>query len=523
MPTSTPALPTLREVIDAHLNAADPHVLTAHDRLDTPVEWVHSSEIFEIGPLLAGGELLLTTGLGLAGLDAGTRRHYVADLADRGVAGLAFETGRSFDAVPEEMISEGSRRRLPIIELRRIVPFIVVCRAANTALVSDEVGQWRARAALDSALHDDLVGGGIAAMLGHIADAVAGPVVLIDSSGALLAAHGVDDDRAAWRLVDDARGSVAIEARGREVGRLIAGPSDGSTLSPDSLHALLSLAAGPIGSALKRSDSRGVVAGAQLLDDLLASRPLRRADLAARLGNSGIGLTSSTTLVPVAAASPDARMASASLTGAATSLGAGIVHGVVDATAYAVLAVPDNTLEAGDDPVGHVAAELDRAGARSGRVTIAVGDVISVSDAAHGPGLALALGHGLRSAAEQLAIAMDLARRGAVRGHVFTARQLAADAAVRHLPAEQRSDLVELIGPLVDHDRAASTQLVATIDAHLRHGCSATRSAQALHIGRQSLYQRLERIRTLLGFDPAAPEVYASILLAVSAFHADQR
>ena len=106
---------TLRQIIDDFLADADPHVLTAHDHLERPVIWVHSSEIYEIGPLLSGGELLLTTGLGLAGLDAGTRRHYIRELAERGVVALAFEIGRSFDSVPDEIIREGSARRLPII------------------------------------------------------------------------------------------------------------------------------------------------------------------------------------------------------------------------------------------------------------------------------------------------------------------------------------------------------------------------------------------------------------------------
>lgn len=85
--------PTLREVLDSHLAAAEPRILSGHEHLDAPVCWVHSSEIYEIGPLLTGGELLLPTGLGLRGLDAGTRKHYVQDLAQRGVAAVAIEGG----------------------------------------------------------------------------------------------------------------------------------------------------------------------------------------------------------------------------------------------------------------------------------------------------------------------------------------------------------------------------------------------------------------------------------------------
>ncbi|TKA13077.1 hypothetical protein FCI23_03585 [Actinacidiphila oryziradicis] len=75
---------------------------------DRPVRWVHSSEIYEIGPLLSGGELLLTTGLGLAGADPGARRHWVRQLAARDVAGVAFEIGRSLPDVPAEVGTGGS-------------------------------------------------------------------------------------------------------------------------------------------------------------------------------------------------------------------------------------------------------------------------------------------------------------------------------------------------------------------------------------------------------------------------------
>jgi len=92
---------TLREILSFDiLGDAAPEILCGEKGLDRPVRWVHSSEIYEIGPLLSGGELLLTTGLGLAGADAGARRHYVRELDERGVAGIAVELGRSLAEMP---------------------------------------------------------------------------------------------------------------------------------------------------------------------------------------------------------------------------------------------------------------------------------------------------------------------------------------------------------------------------------------------------------------------------------------
>ena len=515
---SSSRLPSLRQVIDRHLAPAGPHVLTAHDRLEVPVSWVHSSEIFEIGPLLAGGELLLTTGLGLAGLDAGTRRHYVRDLAERGVAGIAFEVGRTFDAVPEEMLHEGSAAHLPIIELPRVVPFIEVCRVANSAIVADELTDLRLQSTLDAALHDDLTApGGVAAMLGHLSDATGGPIVLVGTNGALIAAHGVDDDRAAWQVVDTALATATISVRGREIGRVVAGgaASGTSTSSTPSvsrarLADLLELATGPLGAVLTRTGPHRSTAGTRLVGELLDERAIRRADLFARLIESGIAITESMSLVPVAADAPDPRMAESALTQLTAALG-GLITATIDATVYALVAV---TASDTVDPVERVRTELISPGAHLARITVVIGESCAIRGATPGVELAARLGGSLQAAHERLALAISLRREKGSAGKVFTARELAADAALATLDTSTRAELARMIEPLRCYDEATSSELVITLETHLRNGCSATRSGQALHIGRQSLYQRLDRIRSLLGFDPTSPEMYASMVLA---------
>ncbi|MGW0035102.1 PucR family transcriptional regulator [Gordonia sp. NPDC003376] len=524
--TDTTGSPTLREVIDRHLAGSDPRVLTAHDRLDVAVSWVHSSEIFEIGPLLSGGELLLTTGLGLAGLDAGTRRHYIRDLADRGVAALAFEIGRTFDEIPEEMIREGSTAHLPIIELRNVVPFIDVCRAANTAIVSDELAGLRLRSALDSRLHAVLTtAGGAAAMIAHIATATGCPIVLVGAGGALLAAHGADDDRAAWRLVDTAIASVPITVRDREIGTLYAGPLAGRRDSrpedQEKVTELLTVGAGPVGAALTRSGPGRSAIGARLVAELLDGRPVRRADLYARLTSSGVPLTDSSHLVAVAVDAPDPRMAETVLA-RADATGA-VVHATVDATVHALMLVPGTRDPDGSDPVDRIHRAITAAATRVGRITAVVGDATAVGGFDSGAGLSGALGDALRTSSERLSIAIGVRRDGPRGDGVFTGRELAADAAARTLPEVIDIELARLLEPLRAHDENLSAQLAHTLDVHLRYGCSATRSAAALHIGRQSLYQRLDRIRGLLGFDPTTREMYPTVLLALGVLRARSR
>src|SRR3954470_9089936 len=96
---------TLREVLalDA-LQRAAPEMLVGAGLLDRPVRWVHTSELAEAAYLLRGGELLLTTGLGITGRGAVGEAAYVAALAERGVAALALELGWTFPEAPRALI-----------------------------------------------------------------------------------------------------------------------------------------------------------------------------------------------------------------------------------------------------------------------------------------------------------------------------------------------------------------------------------------------------------------------------------
>ncbi|MGW6624504.1 PucR family transcriptional regulator [Nocardia sp. NPDC055002] len=504
-------LPTVRQLLADQFLAADPLVLSGRSSLDRAVRWVHSSEIFEISPLLSGGELLLTTGLGLAGVDAGTRRHYLREIADREVAGVTIELGRTFDTVPPDMVAEASRAGLPLIALRRVVPFIDLCRAANTVIVSREVGMLRVVDGLTRELLVELgAGHGPARLLSKVGAVTGCPVVLTAGSGALVAAHGVDDDRSAWAAVESAGATAKITVRESFWGTLTAGP--GSPLDPTTLGEVLDRAAAVLGPALARSadpTGRPRRVATRLLADLLADKQIRPADLRARLAAAGAGATAGLRLVPVAVDAPDTRIAARLLDSAVKELGRPGVIGEVHATVYGVLA-PD---PGATDPVAEIADLMRKACATNSidGVTLVVGDPAESTAASLSAAL-VATGPALRLAVRQRR------DRAGQNGPVTTRRALAGDLLVDTLPAADRARLVETtLAPLIAWDTAHHSALTHTLEAFLRHGGSATRCAAALHIGRQSLYQRLDRIKALLGFDPAAPELTPTVLLALSA------
>jgi purine catabolism regulator len=85
--------------------------------------------------------------------------------------------------------------------------------------------------------------------------------------------------------------------------------------------------------------------------------------------------------------------------------------------------------------------------------------------------------------------------------------QLAGDPLARRLVREE-------IGPLIEHDRRNGTALVDTLRAFLSHGSNKVATAAALHVRRQTLYQRLARITSLIG-DVNVPRRHTNLVLAV--------
>ncbi|MBC3842872.1 PucR family transcriptional regulator [Streptacidiphilus sp. 4-A2] len=400
---------TLREILAFDvLGEAAPEVLCGERELDRPVRWVHSSEIYEIGPLLSGGELLLTTGLGLAGADAGARRHYVRELAERGVAGVAVELGRSLAEMPYELLDESRRRGLPLVALRAVVPFIRIAEAANTAIVTQSLAD-RPYPAADR-------DGRAAALLADLADGTA-------------------------------RSQPDVLARARAL-----------DFRPERGHRLLGAAAtGPGAPAVL--DRAACALDAELL----------RAPLA--------GGTAALLAVPAGAGDPVRAVQAA--------LGAGVAAGLTVALGHACPA---------DAAWSRWGESL-----REARAALGLALTVPPAEPARAPGAA----GGVRVTSSR-ALALE--------------RQLTGDG----LTPASRDRLAHLVsrslGPLLEWEAAHPSDLVRTLEVHLRNGCSPTRTAALLHVGRQSLYQRLERIESLLGLPVAAADSHAELLLACCAY-----
>ena len=170
----------------ATFTAADPVLRAgAAAAADTQLRWVHSSEVLDIAPLLSGGELLLTGGDALVTASDARRVEYIRQLAERGVGALAVETGQRLASLPSSMVRAAEEAGLPLIEFRKVVPFVGIMQAINSMLVSESVAHLR-RA--DEASHEMAVELAHGSSLDQILAVLAG---IIDATLELSSVSGV--------------------------------------------------------------------------------------------------------------------------------------------------------------------------------------------------------------------------------------------------------------------------------------------------------------------------------------------
>ncbi|MFE3642683.1 PucR family transcriptional regulator [Streptomyces sp. NPDC059169] len=121
-PPSTP--PTPRIPLAALLVREDLGLRLLAGPADTPLQWVHTSEMADPYPYLLGGELLLTAGVLLVDPE-----RYAARVAQAGGAAIGFGVTPVYDTVPEALVRACERHGLPLVEVPPGTPFTAIARA----------------------------------------------------------------------------------------------------------------------------------------------------------------------------------------------------------------------------------------------------------------------------------------------------------------------------------------------------------------------------------------------------------
>ncbi|WP_131104202.1 PucR family transcriptional regulator [Ornithinimicrobium sufpigmenti] len=471
---------------------AEPAFLGRQSDLDRAVTWVHSSEIYEIAPLLSGGEVLLTTGLGLAGTDAGTRRHWVRDVASRQVAAVALEPGRSLPELPPEMEDEARRAGLPLIVLQEVVPFAEICREVNSDLLTSDLARLRRGDELTSRLHEHAAdGAGLAELVNEAAQDLGEPIEVRTLSGQVVAS--ASGPRRTAAVGSEAAARSVVRTAGAPWGQVLLG-----TRATVETTFLAQRVAAVVGLVVQRSALDGPGAGdpgVSLLTDLLDRPRFTTADqLLTRGALAGFYPAPEQRVVGLAGACADPRRG-AVVVGRAPGLGPHLLAPVRGQVLGLVAVDPDTP-----DPAGAVAALVDEPVTQQSACLVV------------GPPRSL----------EEAADSLQRAREGVDLSSGGLGATTWRDSTVQHLltrvpPTDVQALVEDALEPLRRWDAEHGSVLVATLAAWLGHGLNVAATARDLGIRRQTMHQRLDRIASVLGYDPGHGSALAHLILATAA------
>lgn len=514
-----------------------PEIVAGADRLGRTVRWVHAGEVPNIASLLKGGELLLTTGLGLGSRPA-EQRAFVRDLAERGIAALVVELGPRFARLPAALVDTARAAGLPLVQLHREVPFVTVTEEVHTEIVNGHYTLLRRAEEVHRRCTGALLsGGGIPQVLSVLAEFSGNPVFLETADGQLLYAAGAGsacaDPLQVWEGLrgrpedrdEPPAGAVLVDVPG-------GGPGAGSVRARLVLLAVESAllpvhriaaerAAGSLAVVLMQARQEEELAArgrGDFLTDLAEGR-ITAEDAPAQARVLGFKPGSSP-LLPVVMRIPDglptgggwavlARAVAEELAsvGVPVLLGVRPVEGRVPLL-LGLRAEPERTTVA-DRVSAALRAGVERAGMRRAGAQPPI-VVVGVA------GGWAAAASGLRHAAETATAAQGLPDRP-----WYDARRLDIDLLLWRLHQHDGTALAAFvdraIGPLRDHDQRSKPPLLPTLQTYLAHAGRKAETARELHLNRQTLYNRLARIGELLGTDLDDPQTVLALSLALRA------
>lgn len=199
---------TVRQLVD--VRDLGLRVVAGHGGLDNPITLAHAIEVSDVRPWLGGSELLMTTGMGL-GPAAELQSAYVENLAQVGVAGLAFGIGMNHPSIPEALVRASDKFEIPLLEVPVPTPFIAITKAVTAYALREQQESLRAVIAAQRSMTSKALQSGFRGVLGSIRTALGCEAALFDLHGDLVAAVG--DDVAS--LVAQANSQMLHHARNK--------------------------------------------------------------------------------------------------------------------------------------------------------------------------------------------------------------------------------------------------------------------------------------------------------------------
>ncbi|AZM52459.1 transcriptional regulator [Streptomyces sp. WAC 01529] len=517
-----------------------PEVVAGADRLQRTVRWVHAGEVPNIASLLKGGELLLTTGLGLGARPA-EQRAYVRKLAERGIAALVVELGPRFARLPAAIVETARAAGLPLVQLHREVPFVTVTEEVHTEIVNGHYALLQQAEEVHRRCTEALLGGGgIPQVLSILAEFSGNPVFLETADGQLLYAAAAGTECADPLQVWEGLRGRTVERDGPPAGAVLVdvpggGPGAGSVRAR---LVLLAVEAAPLPvhriAAERAASSLAVVLMQARQEEELAARG--RGDFLTDLAEGRIEADDAPAQARVLGFRPGPegspllpvvmRLADGLPTGGGwavlaravaeelASVGVPALLGVRPVEGRVPLLLGLRSESERTAVADRVAAALRAGVERAGMQRPGAQPPVVVVGVAGGWAAASA---GLRHAAEAATAAQGLTDRP-----WYDARRLDIDLLLWRLHRHDEDGVLaafvdRAIGPLRAHDQRSKPPLLPTLQTFLAHAGRKAETARELHLNRQTLYNRLARISELLGTDLDDPQTVLALSLALRA------
>ena len=461
-----------------------------------PIRWVHVSELEDPTPWLKGGELLLTTGMGVGATPA-KQRAYVKRLAEAGLAGLGFGLGFSHDKVPRALVTAAAKIAFPVFEVPYPVPFIAITEAVFTRILAEQYDTLQRAVDAEHILTRAVMeGAGVEGIASSLAEVTKGWVSLLDLHGIPLAATSraatARADRV-WEEIQSARPEgtsfsmsfvdkrhhVWVQPVGAQ-GRVEAFLAVGKPEQPSQLDRIVAGHALSL-FAIELAKSRAVADAERRLQgdffDELAAGAVSPADVARGLARFGFARDARVVAVTLEGGDADALVRVAEDHGSRTG-GGFLVSRDGDGVSLLLPADPPPEL---DELVKALGVRVD-AVLRGGS-----GSAVEPAE----------VGRSLREAHYALQVCRLEGWTAAGFEDLGTYRLLLSMAD----PGPLRAFADSLLGPLDAYDRDQRGELLPSLQGFLQHNSRWETAAAALFVHRHTLRYRMRKVEELTGRD----------------------
>ncbi len=471
-------------------------LLAGEGHAGQPIRWVHASELEDPTPWLKGGEVILTTGMGI-GTTPAKQRAYVKRLAGAGVAGLGFGLGFTHEKTPKALVTAAETAGLPLFEVPYPVPFIAITEAIFTRVAAEQYDTLQRAVDAEHVLTRAVMEGqGVEGIAASLAGVIKGWALLLDLHGMPLASTGraaslrVD---AVWNELRDSRPegtsfSVTLVDRGHHIwvqpvgaqGRVEAFLAVGKPEQPSQLDRIVAGHALSL-FAIELAKSRAVADAQRRLQgdffDELARGEIPPADAGRGLARFGFDRDASVVVIAIEGGEPEAL--ARLVTDDRSRAGGGFLVSAHDGGVHVLLPA---------DPPADLGALLAAAGDRSGaELRAGSGSAVPAEEVARS----------LREARYALQVCRLEGWTQAGFEDLGTYRLLLSMAD----PDALRAFADSMLGPLDAYDRDHNGELLISLEAFLEHNARWETAAAQLYVHRHTLRYRMRKVEELSGRD----------------------